>query len=340
MRELIIPHIKCIGGIEIVGTGKNCVNTLAEIKQLYPDVILINFVSILIDDHILMHEIFLQNPTPVMVVGAPSYIKFKSTSPIANIDKPTSISKQELEQFSHQLVNEIQKLYANKFDEALLPYSTNTNVTLPKQNSPKLRAFSSKKQTDQQHIIALAASTGGTNATVQVIKDLPNDFPAILIVQHMPPGFTAQYAQRLNQLCQMHVVEASDGDRIYNGYIYIAPGNLHLRLDKDADGYYIHIDKSQKITGHRPSADALFQSVADYAPTNSTGIILTGMGQDGAKGLLEMHTKGAFTIGQDEETSVIYGMPRVAYEIGAVSQQASIEKIADILQAHIQSLSN
>ena len=184
-------------------------------------------------------------------------------------------------------------------------------------------------------IIAIGASTGGTEATLKILKKLPKTFPPILIIQHMPPVFTKMYADRLTKICKMEVREAIDGDRIMQGFAFIAPGDKHMRLKKDEKGYYVSCKKGEKVSGHCPSADVLFDSVAETAGKKSVGIILTGMGRDGASGLLNMKKAGAFTIGQDEKTSVVYGMPMVAYNIGAVAVQAAIEDISDILIKHL-----
>lgn len=180
-------------------------------------------------------------------------------------------------------------------------------------------------------ITAIGASTGGTEAILKILKKLPKNFPPILITQHMPPGFTKMYADRLNKICNIEVREALNGDRVKQGLALIAPGDKHMKLNKDEKGYYVTCTKGEKISGHCPSVDVLFNSVAEIAGENSVGIILTGMGKDGAAGLLNMKKAGAFTIGQDEKSSVVYGMPMVAFNNGAVMIQAHIDNIFDIL---------
>ncbi|MDE7230019.1 MAG: chemotaxis-specific protein-glutamate methyltransferase CheB [Oscillospiraceae bacterium] len=180
-------------------------------------------------------------------------------------------------------------------------------------------------------IIALGASTGGTEALEQVIKHFPKDTPPVIIVQHMPAGFTKLYAERLNRSCMMEVKEAADGDRLRSGLIVIGAGENHLRLCKDARGWYVSSKPGEKVSGHCPSVDVMFNSVAEVAGPQAIGAILTGMGRDGADGLLKMRQRGAFTIGQDKETCVVYGMPMEAYKIGAVEVQAPLYKIADII---------
>lgn len=189
-----------------------------------------------------------------------------------------------------------------------------------------------------QIVIAIGASTGGTEATTEVIKDLPKDTPPIIIVQHMPEGFTSMYAQRLNTICQMEVKEAVHGDKLQRGRVLIAQGGIHLRVVRSPGGYSVSCLDGEKISGHKPSVDAMFHSVAEVVGKNAVGIILTGMGRDGADGLLHMKQKGAFTIGQDEQSSVVYGMPMAAYNIGAVARQGSLKEIPEILKGYLSRL--
>lgn len=188
-------------------------------------------------------------------------------------------------------------------------------------------------QDQKQHIelIAMGASTGGTEALLAVLKELPGNLPPIVITQHMPPVFTEMYAERLNRLCAMEVREAKDGDELYSGLCLIAPGALQMRVHKDVLGARVSCTEEEKVSGHCPSVDVLFRSVAEQYEASAIGILLTGMGKDGAKGLLAMHEQGAYTLGQDEKSSVVYGMPMEAYKLGAVSQQGNLEQIPQYL---------
>lgn len=188
----------------------------------------------------------------------------------------------------------------------------------------------------QYHIIAIGASTGGTEATAQIMRNLPRNMPGIVITQHMPPDFTRMYADRLNRISQLDVSEARDGKRVGPGTAVVAAGGLQMYLKKDAEGYYVHCAPGKRVNGHCPSVGVLFDSVAQCAGRDAIGVILTGMGNDGAEALLRMRQTGAYTIGQDRETCVVYGMPMVANQIGAVMQQAAIERIADILTSKIR----
>lgn len=177
-------------------------------------------------------------------------------------------------------------------------------------------------------VIAMGASTGGTEALHTVIRELHKDIPGIVMVQHMPVGFTAMYAERLNSECEVDVKEAKSGDIVRTGQVLLAPGDKHMRLVKVNGVYQVECRTGPKVSGHCPSVDVLFESVAKTAGKDAIGVLMTGMGRDGAKGLLEMRKKGAVTIGQDESTCVVYGMPKEAYEIGAVNYQVPLGQIA------------
>ncbi|WP_326974798.1 CheB methylesterase domain-containing protein [Caproicibacter sp. BJN0012] len=185
-----------------------------------------------------------------------------------------------------------------------------------------------------ERVILIGASTGGTDATAEILKRLPDGLPGIVIVQHMPSGFTKMYAQRLNGISGIRVSEARDGDRVGRGSALIAPGGLHLMLKKDRAGYYVKCVRGERVNGHCPSVGVLFDSAAETAGPEAVGVLLTGMGRDGAEGLLRMREAGAYTIGQDEATCVVYGMPMAAFEIGAVVKQAPLQQIADLIVLH------
>ena len=212
---------------------------------------------------------------------------------------------------------------------------------LTDQNDPAARALAAATTAIQKlgsptprgrrHVIALGASTGGTDALHEVLHNLPPDTPGIVIVQHMPELFTKMYADRLNRACKMSCVEAVDGERVEVGKIILAAGNYHLRLARDSRGYYVTSQRGEKVSGHCPSVDVLFESVAKVAGSDAIGAIFTGMGADGAIGLKKMRDAGAFTIGQDEKTCVVYGMPMVAYNMGGVCKQAPLDQIANII---------
>ncbi|MCH5324153.1 MAG: chemotaxis protein CheB [Eubacterium sp.] len=184
-------------------------------------------------------------------------------------------------------------------------------------------------------LIAIGASTGGTDAIIEVVKGLPADCPPVVIVQHMPDMFTSIYAERLSKVCKMRVKEADDGDRLEKGMIVTARADRQLRVISDGDRFYLQVGTGEKVSGHCPSVDVLFQSVAKLGEKDTVGVLLTGMGKDGAQGLLEMKQAGCTTVAQDKESCVVYGMPRAAYELGAVDVQAPPEEIFILLSGLI-----
>lgn len=190
----------------------------------------------------------------------------------------------------------------------------------------------------QKHVIAIGASTGGTEAMAKLFHQLPEKLPGVVVVQHMPPVFTKMYAERLNRELALTVKEAVDNEMIKPGTVYIAPGDRHLQIKRKGPFYYTVLGNTEKVSGHCPSVDVLFNSVAKEAGKDATGIILTGMGADGALGLLRMKNMGAYTIGQDEKSSVVYGMPKKALEYGAVIKQSGLEDIANHLINHLTRL--
>lgn len=187
--------------------------------------------------------------------------------------------------------------------------------------------FAAKKAGERGYVVAMGASTGGTDALECVIRSFPEDMPPVLVVQHMPAKFTKLYAERLDRICAVRVEEARDGMRLEKGLCLIGAGGLHMTLENDARGYYVKCAAGAKVSGHCPSVDVLFGSVAAAAGKRAVGVILTGMGADGANGLLEMHKAGAYTIGQDKDSSVVYGMPMEAYKLGACDEQRPLKNI-------------
>ncbi|WP_217269655.1 CheB methylesterase domain-containing protein [Neobacillus endophyticus] len=233
------------------------------------------------------------------------------------IGKPNANSPDDVKHFIYELIDKI-KIAA----KAKVVSHTPSN----EQDAPSL-----SNTTGHAHLIAIGASTGGTEALSQLLQALPAHMPGMVVVQHIPPGFSRMFAERLNQTTPFMVKEAQTGEYIEPMKILIAPGDKHLKIKKEGDRYKVTCFPGEKVSGHCPSVDVLFDSVAKEAGRHAVGIILTGMGYDGAKGLLAMRRNGARTIGQDEASSVVYGMPKTAFNIGAVEKQASLSRIPTIL---------
>jgi two-component system chemotaxis response regulator CheB len=184
-------------------------------------------------------------------------------------------------------------------------------------------------------IVAIGASTGGTEALKDLLEVLPADFPAIVIVQHMPEKFTAAFAKRLDGICKIHVKEASDGDRVLRGNALLAPGGKHMLLARQGAEYSVRITNTEPVNRHKPSVDVLFDSVAEHAGSNAIGVILTGMGNDGARGMLAMKNAGAFNVAQDEASCVVFGMPKEAIAAGGTDEVHPLNKIAPAITRHL-----
>ncbi|WPC43455.1 chemotaxis response regulator protein-glutamate methylesterase [Clostridium sp. JS66] len=323
-RETVAKGIAKDRGIEVVGTASDPFDARDKIIEYEPDVITLDVEMPKMNGIEFLKRLMPQYPLPVVVVSAVSSNVFDALNAgaVDFVTKPDGRSVNGLEGFIKELVTKIKIAsvakvahWKKKGDERFSNNVISSNVS--------------------NKIIAIGSSTGGTEAVATILKMLPKNIPPIVVVQHMPPVFTRMYAERLNNSCPMEVREAKNGDRLYNGLALIAPGEYHMSLEKRGTYYYVKCFKGEKVNGHCPAVDVLFESVAKEAGKNAIGIILTGMGYDGAKGLLSMKKRGAITIGQNEESCVVYGMPKVAYDIGAVQKQVSIENIAGSLGPYL-----
>lgn len=262
------------------------------------------------------------NYAPCIVAGhgLPETVRIAGEHEAEFIRIPASLSNAGMDSFSNQFCTII-KLAASK--------AISMRVASP---HPAAAAPAPPAGTGfRYNLIAIGASTGGTEATAKILESLPANMPGVVITQHMPETFTKMYAERLDRISKLSVAEAKDGDRILPSTAFVAPGGLQMSVKKDARGYFIHCAPGEKVNGHCPSVGVLFDSVAKCAGSDAIGVILTGMGHDGAHELLHMREAGAFTIGQDHESCVVYGMPMVAYNVGAVMQQLPLDRIADAL---------
>lgn len=316
--------------IEVVGTAVDPIDAMEKIKSLNPDILTLDVEMPKMDGLTFIKKLMVEHPMKVVLVSSMNISVFDAlhSGAVDFVKKPDMSSGNDLQQFFRELKTKIKIASIAK----LVSYA------VKKEEAPKNEAKIEPRReihriirTTGRRVVAIGASTGGTEATLKILKELPKEFPGILVTQHMPAGFTKMYADRLNKICAMEVREAKDLDRLDNGLVLIAPGDKQMKLAKDEKGYYVTCRTGDKVSGHCPSVDVLFNSVAEAAGKNAVGIILTGMGKDGAQGLMNMKKTGAYTIGQDEKSSVVYGMPMVAFNIGAVEEQAPIDNIADIL---------
>lgn len=320
-RELLVKHLNKDPELEVVASAQDPFEARDMIVKYRPDVMTLDIEMPRMNGIEFLRKLMPQYPMPVVMISSLSDKVFDALNAgaVDFVVKPAMTDHKKLEELMTSDLPSKIKIAANA---KLSNVRRNTVPTLTE--SIKTNVKTNLKDL----VIAIGASTGGTEALAELLKDFGTDMPGTVIVQHMPAGFTEMYANRLNERCRVAVREAKDGDKVLPGQILLAPGgDAQMRLVKVNGSYQVEIKPGPKVSGHCPSVDVLFESVSKCAGNRAIGIILTGMGADGAKGLLEMRKKGARTIGQDESTCVVYGMPRVAFNIGAVEYQ---EKISDI----------
>lgn len=316
-REMLVQGLSEDPWIEVVGTAGDPFIARDKIIELKPDVITLDVEMPRMSGIEFLKRLMPQYPMPVVMVSSANTRVFDAINAgaVDFVRKPQVKNPDDLKFFFNELRMKIKIASTAK----LKP-----KISASKSNTRELR--SGTKAEDQ--IIVMGASTGGTEALYTVLEQFPIDTPGVVVVQHMPPVFTKMYADRLNNNFKIEVKEAEDGDLIKKGRVIIAKGGQQLKIVKKRGNYYVKVFDGEKVSGHCPSVDVLFHSAAEIIKEKAIGIILTGMGSDGAKGLLEMKKNGAYTVGQDEASSVVYGMPKVAYNIGAVKVQRSLEDIA------------
>lgn len=329
-RAFLTKGLSAYPNIEVVGYAINALDAKAKIFRLKPEVMTLDVEMPGTNGIDFLKQLLPEHPLPVILVSSLNLRVFDALAAgaVDFVRKPDGTESRDA--FFRSLSQKIVIASCAKVLSPRRPAQAPAPVPAPS-------ALGRGGGVDLDHtIIGLGASTGGTEATLEVMKRLPADIPGMVIVQHMPPGFTAMYAQRLNKLCAMEVREAKNGDEIHRGLALVAPADLQARVVRMGSRYTLACQPGEKVSGHRPSVDALFTSMAAQVKCHMVGIIMTGMGRDGASGLLEMRKAGAYTIGQDKESCVVYGMPGVAQEIGAVKIQASCENIAAVLMQHLK----
>ncbi len=334
-RKLIIDGLSTYPRIEVVGYAINAVDAQNKVNQLNPDVMTLDVQMPGMTGMDFLKQFLPQHPLPVVLVSSLNIGVFDAlhAGAIDFVRKPDGTESNSV--FIRTLAQKVQ-IAANARVQSL---SAPAAASAPAAGVASLAPPPLGTSVSSNIVIGLGASTGGTEATLEVLKRLPEDIPGMLITQHMPTGFTKMYAERLDRLCKMEVREAKDGDEIKRGLALVAPADLQMRVARiNVNSYRVECKPGEKVSGHRPSVDALFYSMAENVQCKMVGIIMTGMGQDGAHGLLEMRKKGAYTIGQDKESSVVYGMPGVANDIGAVMTQASCKDVANVLLRHLRTI--
>ncbi len=344
-RQMLIRDLQARSNIEVVGFAASAFEARTKIPSIKPDVITMDVEMPGLSGIDFLKELLPKFPIPVILVSSLNLSVFDALAAgaVDFVQKPDMSKDYSVKTFFTVLNSKIYiasraKVNVNLAGKAAPGIPAGTAANSAPAAAPGNLSSGLSLNIQNNMVIAIGASTGGTEATLDVLKRLPADMPGIVVTQHMPPGFTKMYAERLDRICKLEVKEAQNGDRIRKGLVLIAPGALQMRVEKDLKGYYVTCQEGEKVNGHRPSVDVLFHSVAKKIGKNALGIIMTGMGRDGAEGLLAMRQAGSFTIGQDKESCVVYGMPMVAYDIGGVCIQASCSNISNVLLGQLRKL--
>jgi two-component system chemotaxis response regulator CheB len=324
VRQILATILAEDPAIEVMGTASDPYAAARRLQNELPDVIILDIEMPRMDGITFLRKIMAQHPIPVIICSSltveGSNLMFEAfeAGAVDIVPKPRIDTRQALLECSGRLRDAVKSAEKKLTADVIIP--------------PPVQ---SRARPATERIVCIGASTGGTEALADVLEALPANAPGILIVQHMPAGFTAAFANRLDGICQIRVKEAEDGEPVLPGWAYIAPGARHMLLQRTGLRYQIAIKDGPPVSRHRPSVDVLFRSAAQHAGANALGVIMTGMGDDGARGLLEMKKLGAVTRAQDEESCVVFGMPKEAIALGAAEKVVSLNQIArEIMMWH------
>jgi len=331
VRQALSEILSSDPGIEVIGMAQDPIVAVQKISEQVPDVITLDVEMPRMDGITFLQKLMSQHPIPVVMCsslaesGSETALKALEYGAVDIITKPKMGTKQFIEESRIRICDSIKAAAAARIKpqrvirEVSPKYTADVIMEPPNANAMIMTT---------EKIVAVGASTGGTEALSVFLQMLPEDTPGIVIVQHMPENFTAAFAKRLNSICRVTVKEAENNDSVVRGHVLIAPGNKHTLLKRSGARYYVEVKDGPLVSRHRPSVDVLFRSAARYAGKNAVGVILTGMGDDGAHGMKEMHDAGARTIAQDEATCVVFGMPNEAIKQGGVDKILPLDKIA------------
>lgn len=325
-RQMISRGLNGSKDIQVVATAGDPFQARDMILRFEPDVMTLDVEMPRMNGIDFLKKLMPQYPIPTVMVSSLNAAVFDALNAgaVDFVNKPVHSQPEDI-------ANWVQ-------EELLAKIRIAAVVQVGQRQRQPVKKVASHGREYHNKIVAIGASTGGTEAISDVVTHFHRDIPGTVIVQHMPPGFTAMYAERLNKECEAEVKEAEDGDLVERGKILLAPGDKQMRLMRTGDIYRVEVKPGAKVSGHCPSVDVLFESVAKAAASDGVGVILTGMGADGARGLLAMRRAGAKTIGQNEASCVVYGMPKVAYDIGAVEKQVSLENVASMVYNVLNSM--
>ena len=340
MRQVLASLLAKDPEIEVIGSAPDPFIAREKIKALNPDVITLDVEMPRMDGITFLEKLMRGHPMPVVMVSSLTEVGCQTTlralelGAVDFITKPKIDLCEGMDEVAQDLISKVKAAAQARVRPLLVKGEASASETkYASRNTPHGSSSAMIKTTDT--IIAIGSSTGGTEAVKDVLEVLPPNTPPILITQHMPERFTKTWADRMNGLCRISVKEAEDGDSVLPGHALVAPGGYHMALERSGARYTVRINQDPPVNRHRPSVDVLFASVARYAGANAVGVILTGMGGDGAKELLTMKQAGAFTIAQDEASCVVFGMPKEAIKAGAVDKILPLGDIAGAVLAHV-----
>ncbi|HQR13875.1 MAG TPA: chemotaxis response regulator protein-glutamate methylesterase [Nitrospira sp.] len=331
MRQVLAELLSKDPAIEVIGSAPDPYVAREKIKALNPDVLTLDVEMPKMDGLTFLEKLMRGRPTPVIMVssltesGCQTTLRALELGAIDFITKPKLDLREGMDHIAQDLIAKIKAAATASVRPA----------TAAASGTARPAALNSAMIKTTDMIIAIGSSTGGTEAVKDVLQVLPPNTPPVLITQHMPEKFTKTWADRMNQLCRISVKEAEDGDSVLPGHALVAPGNYHMTLVRNGARYSVRINQNEPVNRHRPSVDVMFDSVAQYAGGNAVGVILTGMGGDGARGLLRMKEAGAYTIAQDEASCVVFGMPREAIKLGAADIVRPLDDIASAILTHV-----
>lgn len=325
--------------IEVISTASDPIIAAKHLESLLPDVITLDVEMPRMDGITFLQKLMSRRPLPVVIcssqaeAGSSNALRALELGALEIIEKPKMGTREFLEESRIRISDAVKAAARARVKKRTLGKHAgrNTRVEVAPRNTADVVLPKAGKRTTLQtteKVVVVGASTGGTEALRVLLTGLPGDAPGIVIVQHMPENFTAAFAKRLNEICEMTVQEASNNDSVVRGTALIAPGNRHTLLKRSGARYYVEVKEGPLVSRHRPSVDVLFRSAARYAGSNAIGVIMTGMGDDGARGMAELKEAGAFNLAQDEDSCIVYGMPAEAVKRGAVDKQLPLESIA------------
>ena len=329
IRSLLSEIVNSQKDMQLVGAAPDAYAARELVNRYSPDVITLDIEMPKVDGLTFLDKLMRAHPTPVIMIstlteqGADATLRAMELGAVDYLAKPKLGVAQGIEEYQSLIVEKIR---------------TAASANIIKRTTSKNKKPLSVNILGTEKIIAIGASTGGTEAIKEFMMQLPSNSPAVVISQHMPPGFTTTYAKRLDSLCKVNVIEAKGGERILPGNAYLAPGNYHLLIERSGADYRLRLSDSAMVSGHRPSVDVMFNSLTKCAAQNTVAVIMTGMGKDGAAGMSSLHQNGAYTLAQDEASCVVFGMPKEAIKLGGVDEVLPLEELATAVVKRLQKI--